>query len=144
IGANGIFDRQFEAFAGESDALQAAVLDGGGLPAAQPGEVKIPIGRIEASAHHTGKKAAGQGNRGGLDWLRTAVAEKHHHRAAAIGEVEHLACERPPNSVWNPNLAASGIVDVARNPTKRPIETGGSMCPLMHRGVAIKTSRMDQ
>ncbi len=59
-GRGRVVDREPQWPANQSQSLEAAIMYGGGLPAAQAGNVHMPVVRIEPAAHCTGEVATGQ------------------------------------------------------------------------------------
>src|SRR5436190_18080023 len=68
-------DRHIERFAGETNALEAAILQRARLPPGAADHVEMTVSRIERTAHRTRQKTSGQRDRGALRNAVHDVAE---------------------------------------------------------------------
>src|SRR5689334_8874567 len=95
-----------------ADALQCAILDPGGLPAAQSADIELSIGLTKAPAHHAGGKAERETVDAPLDDAVHFFGHDVKQRGSAVAQVEHVVVRQSPARAGDPNLAAAGVVHI--------------------------------
>src|SRR5688572_21376148 len=98
---------------------------------------------MEARAHDTGVKLQRELDHAALSHAINLFVQDEKQSGFAVGRVQELAVQRAPGIARRPYLAATGIVDLHRNPTERGICLSGNRRSACVRDVPVEAPALD-